>query len=439
MEALRKQLSEAEGHLQDRDKKYRELNAKFKTSTREWTNHSLELESRVRNLERQNEELREQRNLEPQTGHKVSSTTVALDAMVADSVLQQPSSAHASRSTSPGDDAGKGNVIVITSEQRRRMEEKYQMVKDKLAESEKKTARLEMQLCEQQRARQQPQKQQAISEVVQSDMPESEQTKDETKELASSALNDLAKDGVLRDGSERVTARHAATCFQSLREAIWKISRVYFNEARDLEKAPVPQQHAAILKKLSPSWECFLSDQGYSSYLFRALIWRYLDEFLFKKPDSIWGESVRQAMAHIASKMRDKDEAIQWRVGTAEILHTTSYYDTQTLEHLAQQIIGSIEWYLTDKDDKPSMAKSVAGIVTLGAQLSSIICRSSFGIMMSLYPGGDMIHGFEPAHKTMEVRHRLRGKEVVDLMVTPCLIAGDAKMYTVLEKAEVMC
>ncbi|KAJ1329359.1 PTB domain-containing engulfment adapter protein 1 [Microdochium nivale] len=439
MEALRKQLSETEGHLQDRDRKYRELNAKFKASALTWTDCVEKLEHRVKDLERQNEELRKEGRHGSQHEHKGSSATTAFIAMATDTPPQQPHTPTAEPSAAGDSGTSNGNVIVITPEHKRYMEQKYQKVKDRLTESENKVAWLQERLSAEKLDRLQPQKQQKPSEGVTPEQSKDEHAKEKLKDMAALAIDDMASVSVPRDPNEPVTAGHATARFTSLREAVRQISTTYFNEPRDLAKGPVPPQHAKILEKLSPNWRSFLADQGYSSYLFRALIWRYLDEFMFKKPESIWDANVGPAMAHIANKICDKDEALKWRLGTAETLHATAYFDMPTLENLAQIIISSTEWYLAKDEDKPKLALSVAGIVTLGAQMSSIICRSSFAVMMSTFPGGDMIHGFEPAHKTMEVRHQLRGKNIVDLMVTPCLIAGDLKGYTVLEKAEVMC
>ncbi|KAK7747192.1 hypothetical protein SLS62_009134 [Diatrype stigma] len=58
MEALRSQLKEVQGHLADRDRKYRQLNHEYRTAKDLWTTAKQDYESRIQALEAENQRLR---------------------------------------------------------------------------------------------------------------------------------------------------------------------------------------------------------------------------------------------------------------------------------------------------------------------------------------------------------------------------------------------
>ncbi|KAH7033163.1 uncharacterized protein B0I36DRAFT_348260 [Microdochium trichocladiopsis] len=449
MEALRKQLGEAEGHLQDRDKKYRELNANFKASTREWADRVTELEAAVKELQGKNQELKS-RNIQLERRDQ------EYEARLRQARQQQPLETQNGKQP-PEQQTPPPGGLIITPENKRYMEEKYQKVKDRLAEAEKKAERLERQLYFYRQKKKPAQdalgksQQQGDAETV---VNEKGTTPENEGDLAPVSDADMVAQNALIVTKEDV--RHY---YDLVRECIGNLTREYFNEPLDSKAldsgSAVPAQHAAILQKLTPSWKSFLTDQGYTSYIFRALIWRYLDEFMFKKPESVWGADIPQALALLTSKMAlsarpgtNRDEFKRWRAQTVDLLRgnrSMCKFDDAVMSHLTQTIMGSIEWYLTNKPRNHSrVTTQVSEIVALGAELSALVARSHFAVMMSPRPGSDLIHGFQPSYETMELRHhQLRGAGpgeggVVDLMVTPCLISTDGEDYIVLEKAEVM-
>lgn len=449
MEALRKQLGETEGHLQDRDKKYRELNATFKASTREWADRVVELEAAVKALRGQNAAL-ESRNGE-------------LEGKVVELQRQM-------RTQSPQQTPPPGGLI-ITPENKRAMEAKYQKVKDRLAEAERRAEELEEQLYSQQRPRNElaspvdvPRQKDATGQQDDAGRATNGDRKNGTGTQPVSPITPItptAGGDVVIKGPvvTAVTRDEVIYCFGQIRQCIRQVSIEFFSDPLDPSAiAEIPAQHATILEKLSPNWKSFLTDNGgFTSYIFRALIWRYLDEFLFKKPESVWGADIPQALTLITARMvasssapsldgHKNEELRRWHAQTLDLLRgprRLSRCDNAVLTHLMQTITSSIEWYIPDSEPRARAASQITEAVRQAAQLAALIARSKYGVMMGPKPGSELIHGFAPDEKTMSVRHQLRevaaGESgVVDLMVTPCLIATVDNDYSVLEKAEIM-
>lgn len=446
MEALRKQLGETEGHLQDRDKKYRELNATFKASTREWADRVVELEAAIKALRGQNAAL-EARNGE-------------LDSKVVE--LQRQMRTQSPQQTPPA------GGLIITPENKRAMEAKYQKVKDRLAEAERRAEELEEQLYSQQRPKKElaspvkiPRQKDATGQQDDAGQATNGDGKNDIGAQPVSPITPTAGDDVAGKGSvvPNVTRDEVLYCFGQVRQCIRQVSIEFFSDPLDPSAlAEIPAQHATILEKLSPNWKSFLTDDGgFTSYIFRALIWRYLDEFLFKKPESVWGADILQALALITARMtassssashdgHKNEELRRWRAQTLDLLRgprKLGRFDDAVLTHLMQTITSSIEWYIADGEPRAQATSQITEAVRHAAQLAALIARSNFGVMMGPKPGSELIHGFAPDEKTMSVRHQLRvvpaGEVgVVDLMVTPCLIAAIDNNYSVLEKAEIM-
>ncbi|KAI1171469.1 hypothetical protein F4777DRAFT_565448 [Nemania sp. FL0916] len=225
--------------------------------------------------------------------------------------------------------------------------------------------------------------------------------------------------------------------WNELRDRIRSLSVEY------LSKTFAPAQIADKAKEefalLSPHWKSYANEATLASYLFRALLWRYVLRYFdtFCRP---WGRDISGKLAGMAermSKLAPSAEYQDWRIRTANLIFKAYPIDQALINETTEKIGGATMLFMASANIA-DMKEELRTIVAAVAELSALFQRSQFEILMYDKPGGTLRHGFPFNEELMDMKVKLGKMEVVDLLVTPSLLKREDD-YKVVVKAEVTC
>ncbi|KAI5924814.1 hypothetical protein F4810DRAFT_663470 [Camillea tinctor] len=405
MEQLRAQLSDTQGALTERDKKFRELRMQHTTATKNWEEEKNSLEAKVKRLEAENLQLRY-----PLNGAGSGASPV--------------------RAADGGVDGDNNTTVTITRSRMQEIEARYQKVIALLSEKTK--------LCE------------ALQQQLH----------------GSTHSNGAPKLIVVPPPSTFNTDDQVVTHWNLLRERIRSLTLEHFNK---VFSDTVPDKAKQEFAELSSHWKTYLSTPSLTCYLFRALIWRYLQTCLFGAAfGRVWGRDVRNTLGQLShlfsssspvSSPAGKKSVLgtnstvdqvgvvrDWQMLTATLLERTRPIDTDITNELVDKICDALTPFATGGQVSSAgmdagadgLRKDIGEIVIMSAELSAAFTRAPFVVLMSDEPGSTRTQGFPYREATMELRGKLGSQSTVDMMITPCLLKKDGD-YEVLIKAEVVC
>ena len=409
MEALRKQLSEVQGHLQDRDRKYKDL--------------KFENEARINKLQKENEQLR----------------------LVIHN-LESPDS------------------IVLN---RAKQEEIQQQFREKDVEIDAKTRQCEalqlkvFQLERDHFIRGAGQQQQAPGSPA-TPSPQTPSPAPPAPSVTLSLAPALA--------SPEVSEAQVVALFTTLRERIRVVSMTRFSNSTPSDQ--IPKTLRDELNQLSENWESYYAkgnangtrgnndndntaagagpDPRMAVYLMRAMIWRYLHSALFMKPGRVWGQTVRdalRALGQLLSPLGVSEKEYQaWRTATGALLHRASRgsADAAVLNVVAKQVFDATQHFSASASGDPAqqLGRDLREIVGVAAELAAVFARSRYETLMADLPNSSRTRGFQLDEGTMELKLRVGASDpaLVEMMITPCLIRwSESGKHAAVVKAEVIC
>ncbi|ORY71679.1 uncharacterized protein BCR38DRAFT_417724 [Pseudomassariella vexata] len=249
------------------------------------------------------------------------------------------------------------------------------------------------------------------------------------------------KDADPKAGSSIVDETQVVQQWSRLREMIRLLTLNRFN--KPIARKIISNQERNDFQTLSGHWRTYLSTEGLVGYFFRALIWQHLYHGLFHKPGAVWGSRVKDGFHALNDMIQNcerigTDEYISWRVHTGRVLGNGFHFDAKAVGRVGEGIYDVLTRYATGVDTE-ALKKAVVAIVELGAQLSAVFARSRIVPLMSNEPGSLLTRGYPFNAKTMDLKGNAGKKQVVDMMITPCLLKRIDDDYSVLIKAEVIC
>ncbi|GAP84001.1 hypothetical protein SAMD00023353_0602310 [Rosellinia necatrix] len=385
MESLRSQLAFTQGELTERDTKFRQMKAEHREATKSWLGEKSALEARIARLE----------------SEKLQGTPPRSDRV--GGVVVSPSYNTRSPEISPahkgvqnllmiGDlqDGEEDGTVIITHSRMRQAEAQFKKMTDEVAEKTKLCEALEAKLT-------------ILSPTL-------------TFELT----------------DEQAVAR-----WNQLRAQIRTLSLEYLNKT--FSASVVSDKTKDEFKALSPHWKTYTSTATVTSYLFRALIWRYLLRYFVvfcRACGRDISRKVEELAADLSTKLSD-GEYQDWRIRTATLIHKVYPIDKTLIDELTGKLVDAIMPLVADVNSV-ALKASLRDIVTATAELSGAFDRTRLVVLMHDGPGSIRTHGFPFSEKLMDLRAKLGSQDVVDLMITPILLKKDAD-YSVLVKAEVTC
>ncbi|KAI0381749.1 hypothetical protein F5Y04DRAFT_254271 [Hypomontagnella monticulosa] len=385
MDSLRTQLADTQGELTKKTLQVRQMRVDHRTALNTWTNEKRDFAEKLQQLENEVKQLR-QSNV---AGAKLPCTREDAKQIGVTSYFPAPIS------EGVGVTRGGDDKVVVSRSWMQEVEAKFKNVANELVEKNK--------LCE--------------------DLQRRLQAQDGGfKAVDSCAFTD-----------DQIIAR-----WQKLRADIRMLSMARFND-RILPKQ-VPDKGRQEFEHISPHWAAYMTSGHLTSYIFRALIWRYLYTCLFDKYCRVWGKEHGDAATKLAGLFSSKapdTEFQDWRMHTARMFHKVCAPDQSVVNDVTNKILNAITNFATGTDTE-ALIKSVADIVAAAAEMSTILARSRFLVLMSDEPGSTRTHGFPFKGALMEAKGNIGTTLVVDMMVSPCLLKKEAD-YSVLVKAEVFC
>ncbi|KAI2608267.1 uncharacterized protein GGS25DRAFT_489472 [Hypoxylon fragiforme] len=235
------------------------------------------------------------------------------------------------------------------------------------------------------------------------------------------------------------TDEEVVTVWSALREQIRALTLNRFNNVIPVKN--VPEKNRREFEYLSTHWRSYMTNGQLTSYIFRALIWRYLDTCLFGKYCRVWGKEPGDAAAKLAGLFSSSPKVAdvefqEWRMQTAALFQKACVPDLAVKNEVAGKILEATTNFASGVDTE-GLSKAIASIVDTAAGLSAIFASTQFGVLMSDKPGSDLTRGFPHQVATMEIKGKL-GSTGVDMIISPCLLKKEAD-YTILVKAEVIC
>ncbi|GAW17360.1 hypothetical protein ANO14919_068170 [Xylariales sp. No.14919] len=384
MEALRAQLAETQGALTDRDKKFRQLKADQKS----WSAEKSTLEARIARLESENLRLKgtprtttdESSKPAASTHHEANGPEVALTQkrIVNPLALQDQQAAD-------GDE-----TVTITRSRMKQAEAQFNQMIDEVAEKTK--------LCESLQA----------------------------------SLTQSSPIPVLELSSDEVVKR-----WNKLREQIRLLTVERLNKT--FSSSLVSDKYKDEFKVLSTHWKTYASNENVTSYMFRALIWRYVLRY-FEVFCRAFGRDISRKLQEVAAALSTKisdAEFQEWRIRTAAVVEMAYPIDKSLIDEITTKLLEAITPLVEDANPV-ALKTSLRDIAKTVADLSAKLDRSNFVVLMYNEPGSFLTHGFPFKDELMEIKARFGSQSVVDLMITPCLLKKEAE-YSVLVKAEVIC
>ncbi|KAI1486375.1 hypothetical protein F5X96DRAFT_655363 [Biscogniauxia mediterranea] len=420
MDSLRAQLAETQGALTERDKKFRQLRMEHTTATKNWEGERKTLQEKVQRLEAENQRLRRTSNGVLRDGASPARATdlsVVVGGVDGENNNSNNNNANA--------------TVTITRSRMQEIEARYQKVIALLTEKTK--------LCE------------ALQQQLH----------------GSSNSHGAPKLIIIPPPSTFNTDDQVVTHWNLLRERIRSLTLEHFNHK--VFTTPVSEKGKQEFAELSSHWKTYLTTPSLTCYLFRALIWRYLQTCLFGATfGRIWGREVRNTLGQLSSFFSPSSPVASpvgkksvlgpsatvdqvgtlrdWQTLTATLLERTRPIDTDITNELVDKICAALTPFATDgpgssagmDTDADGLRKAILEIVTMSAELSAAFTRAPFIVLMSDEPGSTRTQGFPYREATMEMRGKLSSQTTVDMMISPCLLKKDDD-YEVLIKAEVVC
>ncbi|KAI0166979.1 hypothetical protein GGR52DRAFT_556333 [Hypoxylon sp. FL1284] len=193
---------------------------------------------------------------------------------------------------------------------------------------------------------------------------------------------------------------------------------------------------------LSCRWKDYISTDGMSTYLIRALVWRFLCTGLFDKFCRAWGREQSGAALKLESYLMPEAteaEKLSWRARTGALFHKSCQIDRGVTTEVYASLCNALR-YFTPSSEIESVNNLAMQIAHTAMELSTIFARSPYDILMSDKPGSSLTRGFPPRQETMEVLKRSSSDiKVVDLMFSPCLLKMEGNDYIARVKAGVIC
>ncbi|KAI1391071.1 uncharacterized protein F4822DRAFT_395364 [Hypoxylon trugodes] len=393
MESLRQQLSDTQGALTSKIFQTRELKAAHNEALNTWRQEKQTFEAEIQRLKDEIQQLRQGNRYNPGASVESLHTKDGLqDANGSSSLILMGSKV----GLSPGTQQGNEETITITRSRMQEVESKYRNVTDELAAKTKLCETLQQQL----------------------------QAQDGNR-IGASYPSDLSDSIVIGR-------------WETLRNQIRTISLEKFNET--IQPRLVPEKARREFDYLSTHWKSYLTSKNLASYLFRALIWRYVYTTLFSRHFRVWGkpiDNVAEKLESMFAAKASETEILNWRTQTTRIFHQSFQTDPNVATDAANKIFDATSQFATSADED-ALKRSIQEIATTAVDLSSMFDRSRLLVLMSNKPGSQLTHGFPYQEATMEMKGKLSGQLVVDMVVSPCLLKKEED-YSVLVKAEVMC
>ncbi|KAI0897867.1 hypothetical protein F4806DRAFT_379650 [Annulohypoxylon nitens] len=382
MESLRFQLGETQDALHKKSLQFRELRAKHTEELNAWKLERSDLDTRVRQLEAEIQQLRQ--------GNGATGSGVKLPLSSIENLSPNLIDKRTAIVNKDGDD----ETVTISRARMREAEEKYKKVTEELAEKTK--------LCDSIQRRFSP----PSCSVKIPDF-------------------DLTDEDII----ER---------WGNLRGLIRSLAMERFDKT--VQAKLVPEKSKTEFEALTKHWKSYLSNDKLTNYIFQALIWRYLNTCLFRKYWHVWGKQHGDAGVNLGTLFSNKasdEEFHNWRVHTLRLLNKSCQADSGMLIDVTNKIFEALRSFATGIDSADLKTK-LSEIVASAAEFSTIFGRSYYQTLMTDKPYSQLNYGFPYKPETMEVKGNLGTQSVVDLMITPCLLKKDPDYY-VLVKAEIIC
>ncbi|OTB11439.1 hypothetical protein K445DRAFT_322025 [Daldinia sp. EC12] len=392
MDALRSQLAETQGALTDKIFQVRQLRADHVAAQSAWTQQKQDFEAKLQQLEDEVRRLRQvngtsegDEKLPFDQGNKQHTRRISLA-----SLLRNESDADNSVGRK-----GDGETVVVPRSRMQDIESKFKDITKKLTEK--------TELCES--LQRQLQARRGIFDAVDA--------------------CDVTDDQII----ER---------WEKLRDQIRTLSLDRFNET--IQPKLVPEKSKEEFEHLSKHWKSYMTNGNLTSYIFRALIWRYLYTCLLSKYCRVWGKEYGDMATKLGRFLLTNTSEAEfegWRMHTAQLLNKASQPDPAVVNDVTKKILDATTLFATGIDTE-ALTNSLAEIVTAAAELSTILARSRYLALMSDKPGSERTRGFAYQEATMQVRSHLGTTTIVDMIISPCLLKKEAD-YVVLVKADVIC
>ncbi|KAI1802950.1 hypothetical protein F4811DRAFT_527013 [Daldinia bambusicola] len=396
MDALRSQLAETQGALTDKIFQVRQLRADHAAAQTAWTQQKQDFEAKLQQLEAEVRRLRQANGASEGDEKLLLSQESKQHAKRLSLVSLLRDESEANKANSPvareGDD---GETIVVTRSRMQDIESKFKDVTKKLTEK--------TELCEY--LQRQVQARRGSFDAV--------------------------------DACD-VTDEQIIKRWEHLRDQIRTLSLDRFNET--IQPKLVPEKSKEEFEHLSKHWKSYVTNGNLTSYIFRALIWRYLYTCLLSKYCRVWGKEYGDMATKLGRFLltnTSEAEFENWRIHTAQLLNKAGEPDPAVVSDVTKKILDATTLFATGVDTE-ALTKSLAEIVTAAAELSTILARSRYLALMSDKPGSERTRGFAYQEATMQVRSHLGTTTIVDMIISPCLLKKEAD-YVVLVKADVIC
>ncbi|KAL7625312.1 hypothetical protein AAE478_004528 [Parahypoxylon ruwenzoriense] len=242
-----------------------------------------------------------------------------------------------------------------------------------------------------------------------------------------------------------ITDDHVVARWKLLRDRIRELWKERFDKR---SRKPVQEKSRQEFEQLSTHWKSYLTNGTLTTYLFRALVWRYLYTCLFCKYCRAWGKELGDTatrLARVFAPKASEAECQEWRMHTAALLHKACETDAGVLGDVTQNILDAVARFTgasgaadLDRETALGLEKKLSEMVAMAVELSAIFARSRYVALMSDKPGSTLTRGFPLQEATMDVRNKYGSHGFVDMMVSPCLLKKDDD-YSVLVKADVIC
>ncbi|KAI1096780.1 hypothetical protein F5B19DRAFT_434468 [Rostrohypoxylon terebratum] len=388
MESLRKQLAETQDALHKKTTQVRELRVKQAEELNAWKLERNGFDARVRQLEAEVQRLRQGNGV---TGGSSAKLSLSSFENMLSPKLADKTNAIVKKDTVVDDD---DETVTISRARMREAEETYKNVVKELAEKTK--------LCDSIQRRFSP-------------------------PSCSVKIPDF-----------NVTDDWLILRWEKLRGLVRSLAVERFNKT--VQAKLVPEKSKTEFEALTKHWKSYISNDKLTNYIFRALIWRYLNTCLFRKYWHMWGKQHGDAgvnLGNLFSTKASDEEFHNWRIHTLRLFHKSCQVDSGMLTDVTNKIFEALRSFATGIDSADLKMK-VSEIVAAAAEFSTIFGRSYYQALMTDKPHSPLNYGFPYKPETMEVKGNLGSQLVVDLMITPCLLKRDPD-YSVLVKADIIC
>ncbi|KAI8966132.1 hypothetical protein F5Y11DRAFT_310521 [Daldinia sp. FL1419] len=392
MEALRSQFAETQGELTNKILQVRKLRADHAAALNAWAQQKQSFETKLQELEAEVQRLRQADGIsegreKPALTHANGQSSKRASLV---SVLKNEPTSSSPVARDGGDD-----TVVITRSRMHDIESKFENIRNELAEKNKLCESLQQQL--------------------------------HIRRVSSGSEED-----------QNITDDRVIERWQHLQDQIRTLSLDRFAGA--IRLGLVPDKSKKEFEHLSKHWRTYMTNGDLTCYIFRALIWRYLYTCLLIKYCRVWGREHGDLAAKLGrfflTKISDA-EFEDWRIHTAQLVHKACSPDPAVVDEVIKKILDATTLFATGIDTE-TLTTSLTEIVTTAAEISTILARSRYSVLMSDRPGSDDTCGFAYQEATMEVKSHLGTKTVVDMMISPCLLKKETD-YVVLVKADVIC